>query len=238
MSPKKPINPGNLERFKLRHKQTNITVFSDIDLRLEAAEFLEKTYGELEAYCQKEPLFLISYDPLKPIGNEPDIVKIMLESGLSAGVGPMAAVAGAFCELTGRFMLENHAREVIVENGGDIFMKTCREQIINIYAGKSDFSDKIGFKIRPYETPLSVCTSSSSVGHSISLGDSDAVCVVAELCPLADASATSIGNIVKGKEGMIKGIEKAKTINRIKGTLILRGNEMSSWGRLPEIVRV
>lgn len=238
MPQKESIDSDGLVEFSLIHKNSFIRVLADIDLREETEALLEKHYQELEAYCLKEPYFLVSYTPVKPIPEKPEIARIMTEASYAAGVGPMASVAGAFSELLGRFMLSQGAEEVIVDNGGDIFMKLRRQRLIGVYASSSVFSQRIGFKVKPEETPLAVCTSSSSVGHSISFGDADAVSAVAESCALADAAATAVGNIVKGQRGLSEGIEAAKKIRGLKGVLIIRGNEFGVWGRLPEIVRL
>lgn len=238
MSPKKSLDSGSLKKSELKYKQTSITVFCDLDIKSEVTEFLEDRYDELEAYCSRNPIFLVSYDPIKVEENAPDIVRRMADAGGKAGVGPMAAVAGTFSELVGRFLLENGAEEVIVENGGDIFLKLEEERTVGLYAGNSIFSNRIGFKIIPEQTPLAICTSSSSVGHSVSLGDSDAVSVFAESGALADAAATSIGNRVKGVDGINLGLRGAEKIKGITGVVIIRGDEMGFLGKLPEIVHL
>ncbi len=238
MSSQKSLNPGDLKRFKLEYKQTKLTVLSDKDLERGTAEFLEHMYNELERYCQREPFFSISYYPLKVDEHAPETVKLMIDAGERAGVGPMASVAGMFSEQLGNLLLRKGATEVIVENGGDVFLKIKEERTVRVYAGSSKFSNKIGFRVSPDKTPLAICTSSSSVGHSISLGDSDAVSVVAKSCPLADAAATSIGNEVKGSKGIKKGLKRARQIKEIDGVLILRDNELGVWGKLPEIVGI
>jgi ApbE superfamily uncharacterized protein (UPF0280 family) len=237
VSSQKSFNPRDLKRFGLEYKKSRITVLSDRDLRREALEFLENVYDEFERYCRREPFFLTSYYPLKVDETAPRIAILMADAGERAGVGPMAAVAGAFSEEVGKYLLHKGAKEVIVENGGDIFMEVRDERVVGVYAGSSEFSDRIGFRVVPEETPLAICTSSSSVGHSISLGDSDAVSVVAKSCPLADAAATAIGNEVKGSSGMEKGLRRASEIIGVEGALLIRGNEMGTFGKLPEIVR-
>jgi len=238
VSSQESINSGDLSKFELEYKHTRITVLSDRNLKDEAMGFLERVYNELERYCHRDGFFLISYHPVEVDENAPEIVRLMAKAGERAGVGPMASVAGMFSEQIGRFLLKNGATEVIVDNGGDIFLKIRSERVVGIYAGNSKFSNRIGFKINPDETPLAVCTSSSSVGHSISLGDSDAVSVVARSCPLADAAATSIGNEVRGLNGIRKGLKRAREIKGVNGVLILRGNELGSWGKLPEIIGI
>lgn len=200
---------------------------------------MESLYADLTSYISRDPFFQISYAPVKVSGNPPTIVRLMAEAAEKAGVGPMAAVAGAFSQLTGEFILEKcGAREVIVENGGDIFLKLNEARIIGVHAGPSPLSDKIGFEVKPWETPLGVCTSSASVGPSISLGDSDAVTVFAKSAALADAAATAVGNKVKGAGGIKKGIAQVKKIKGVRGVLIIRGGEMGVWGKLPKIVKV
>jgi ApbE superfamily uncharacterized protein (UPF0280 family) len=99
-------------------------------------------------------------------------VREMADATREVGVGPMAAVAGAIAESVGKELLP-YSDEVIVENGGDIFLKTSKERFIGVYAGKSKFTKKIAFSILPDETPLGVCTSSGTVGHSLSFGYAD-----------------------------------------------------------------
>jgi len=229
---------GDMIKFNLEHKNSLIEIICDRDLKERAQQELERLYNELERYVQEEPFFLSSYEPLKARENSPEIARIMASASENAGVGPMAAVAGTFSELLGRCLLKEGANEGIVENGGDIFLKLKKERLIGIYSGQSEFSSRIALRVKPESTPLGVCTSSGSVGHSVSLGKADSVTVVAESCPLADAAATAIANQVKGPGGIQKGIEVAGKIKGIQGALIIKGTELGTWGILPEIVRV
>ncbi len=90
-----------------------------------------------------------------------------------------------------------YSPEVIVENGGDIFLKTSQAATVALYAGNSPLSLKVGILLAAAMTPLGVCTSSGTVGHSLSLGRADAACVLAADTALADAAATALGNRVK-----------------------------------------
>lgn len=238
MSTTKPDHPDDLKCFILEHKNTSIKVFCDIDLTAAACSFLEGEYDQLEAYCLRQPFFATSYEPVDTEADAPPIARLMAAAAKIAGVGPMAAVAGAFAELLGNFLLSEGASEVVVDNGGDLFLKLDVPRMIRIYAGNSTFSDRIGLKILPESTPLGVCTSSASVGPSISLGDSDAACVVAKSPSLADAAATAVGNVVKGEGGISAGIRRAKGIAGIQGVLIVRGKVLGAWGSLPEVIRL
>ncbi|HIE34168.1 MAG TPA: UPF0280 family protein [Candidatus Altiarchaeales archaeon] len=238
MSKKEPVSSGGLKKFRLMYKNSVLKILCDKNLRAVAGRELERNYSLLENYILENPFFLSSYEPVDVDETAPNIVKIMTESTKKVGVGQMAAVAGAFSEVICDFLLGNGAKEVIVDNGGDICLNLRRERVIGVYAGTSAFSERIGFRITPDLGKIGICTSSSSVGHSVSLGDSDAVTVIADSCPLADAAATAIGNEVKGKQGIKNGIKRAKKISGIEGVLIVIDDEMGCWGNLPEIIRI
>ena len=141
----------------------------------------------------------------------------------------MAAVAGALAESVGKALLED-VDEVIVENGGDVFLQTNAPVTVGIYAGDSPLSHSIGLRIPVQPEPSSICTSSGTVGHSLSLGNADAVCVVSSWCALADAAATAIGNHVRSAEDIRKAIEEARQIDGITGGVIIVGDTLGVWG--------
>jgi hypothetical protein len=153
----------------------------------------------------------------------------MIEAGRQAHVGPMAAVAGAIAECVGRELLA-FSPEIIVENGGDIFLKILRKRTVGLYAGNSPLTGKIGLEINPQDTPLGVCTSSGTVGHSLSYGKADAVVVLAASAALADAAATAIGNRVKKPEDIDGVLEFARGIGNLKGIVIVVGKNVGAWG--------
>ncbi|GAG89833.1 unnamed protein product, partial [marine sediment metagenome] len=111
--------------------------------------------------------FLTSLEPLFVSDNAPRIVKSMSEAAKRVGTGPMASVAGAIAEFVGNELLA-FSPEIILENGGDIFLKSSKKRLIGIYAGKSPLTGKIGLEINGDDTPLGICTSSGTVGHSLS----------------------------------------------------------------------
>ncbi|MFZ2454944.1 MAG: UPF0280 family protein [Candidatus Altiarchaeia archaeon] len=226
----------SLKRTQFSYKKSNITILSDICAGF-AREELIKNYGLLEGYIQKNPLFLTSYEPLPADDDAPSIARTMLSAAQKTGVGPMASVAGAFSDALGAFLIKNGASDVIVENGGDIFLKITESRIVGIYAGPSRLSDRLAFNVKPEETPAGICTSSNSVGPSISLGASDASTAVADSSALADAAASAIGNAVKGTGTLEKAINVAKGIAGIRGMLVIRGEEIGTWGKLPSLIK-
>ena len=133
--------------------------------------------------------------------------------------------------------LLRHTHEVVVENGGDVFFKTNGPVTIGIFADKSPISLGMGLRVDPGNEPLSVCTSSGTVGHSLSFGKADAVCVLSRSGSLADAAATSIGNQIKSKAHIGSAIDFGKHIKGVRGIVVIVGGEIGMWGEL-EVVRL
>jgi hypothetical protein len=231
---------------KFYHKETVMNIKADIDIIDKLIEETLFQRKQLERYIQKNPFFYSSYEPVEVEKNAPGIVKEMAEAGKLCDVGPMAAVAGAIAEFSVRKGIELGAKKIIIENGGDIccYMDLENDEnendefIIKIFSGNSKISNKIGFKLKP-EGILGICTSSASVGHSISFGESDSVTVISKNTLVADAAATAIGNAVKGEvvESVQKGIEFAKKLP-IDGVMIIREGHIGTYGKLPEIIEI
>jgi len=182
------------------------------------------------------PEFGHSLVPIKDDPLAPKIVQEMIYSSRLANVGPMASVAGAIAESVSKDLIK-FSRDIIIENGGDIYLYTSRERIIGIYAGKSPFSLKIGILIEPKDSPIGICTSSGTVGHSLSFGKADAVSVISKSGALADASATAIGNIVRGEEDVEFALKMGREIKGILGILIICGDKIGLWGNI-KLVRI
>jgi len=225
------IKVEDLITFEVIIKETDLLIYADKELREEASNAILKYRNQIEDYIGENHLFQTSLKLLPVDKNAPEIIRTMQEASLKAGVGPFASVAGAMAEFVGRELLK-HSQEVIVENGGDIFLKTLRKRRIRVFAGESKFSNRLALDISPDETPLGVCTSSGTVGHSLSFGKADAVVAVSKSCSLADASATAIGNLIKKKEDIPRGIEKAKGIEGLKGIVIIKDDKLGVWGNL------
>ena len=223
------VKTDDLVKFEVIVKETDLLVRAERDLSKQARESVLKYRYQLETYIVMNPEFQESLVPLKDDPDVPEIVREMIRTSRLANVGPMAAVAGAMAEWVSKDLLEL-SPEVIVENGGDIYLATSKERTIGIYAAESPFSLKIGVVIRPEETPLGICTSSGTVGHSLSFGKADAVCIVSKSAALADAAATAVGNIIQEKKDIELGLERGKEIEGVLGTLIIVGDKMGVWG--------
>ena len=218
-----------LVSFNVTVKETDLFISATKNLEKEALDAVLQSRFILEQYIKTYPEFLSSLAPLTFDQNAPDIIQKMLRASEQTGVGPMAAVAGAVAEYIGQELLKS-CDEILVENGGDIFFKVQRELTISIFAGESPLSEKIGVKVSKKETPCSICTSSGKVGPSLSLGSADAVTILSASPTLADAAATSIGNMIKTGSDIQKGIDFAQKISGIDGIIIIKGEQLGVWG--------
>ena len=225
------VTGKDLVSFEIEVKETNLYIRANRNLSSKALRLVHKYRTQLEGYIARHPAFTASFVPLPLQGDEPAIVKAMLEAGAKAGVGPMASVAGAIAEFVGTELLR-FSPEVIIENGGDIYMKMSRKRVVGIFAGNSPLTGKVGLEIEPEDTPLGVCTSSGTVGHSISFGKADAAVLISPSATLADAAATAVGNKVKTESDIGRGLDFARGIPGVTGAVIIKCDKIGSWGKV------
>jgi hypothetical protein len=226
----------DLVSFNVVVKETDLFIQAKSDLTKKALEVVARQRALLEGYIARYPKFGTTLEPFAIGEDAPPIVREMAEAAQRVGVGPMAAVAGAVAEYVGKELLA-YSPEVIVENGGDIFLKNLTSRTVAIYTGKPPYSGKIALRIEPEETPLGVCTSSGTVGHSLSFGRADAAIVISPSTVLADAAATAVGNLVNEESDLYRGIEFARGIEGLRGAVIIKGDRMALWGEV-KIVKI
>jgi len=222
---------SDLVFFTVQFKETILSINAQQNLKRKALKAVLKYRADIEGYISKYPEFLVSFQPLPVQEAIPEIVKEMLLAAKKASVGPMAAVAGAIAEYVGKELLP-FSSEIIVGNGGDIFIISKKRRNIKIYAGNSSLTGKIALQIEPEDTPLGICTSSGTFGHSFSFGKADAVIAIAKSTSLADASATAIGNLVERAEHIPRAIAFAQGIKGLRGIVIIKDCEMKTWGEV------
>ncbi len=210
-------------------KETDLLIKADMDLTKEAEASVFKYRSQIEGYIRHHPDFKTTLFPWKKDPFAPKIVREMIEAADLAKVGPMAAVAGAIAHFVGHDLLR-YSDQIIVENGGDVFIKSMKSLKVSIFAGTSPLSNRVAIKLHPEKTPLGACTSSGTVGHSLSFGRADAVTVLSRSTALADAVATSIGNVVKGKQDIGRGVDHARKITGVSGVIIIVDDRLGSWG--------
>jgi uncharacterized protein len=201
------------------------------NLEKEARSLIVECRSQIERSIAKRPEFLTSLDPLDAAPFDSPVATKMIQVGKKAGVGPMAAVAGAVAEFVGRNLLPL-SEEIIIENGGDIFVYVKRPIVIGIYAGKTAIGANFGIKIGPTVIPTGVCTSSAKIGPSVSFGRTDAATVVASDVSLADAVATGLGNRIKTARDLKPGVQWACNLSGVQAALAICGDKIAVQGDL------
>ena len=225
------VEGRDLIHFNVIVKETDLYICASSNLSRKSHKLVLKYRGILEKYIERHPAFLTSLEPISVPQNAPQIVRQMAKATRKAGVGPMASVAGAIAEFVGE-ELSAFSPEIIIENGGDIYLKSSRERIVDIYAGKSPLTGKIGLAIKGQDTPIGICTSSGTVGHSLSYGKADAVIALSRSATLADAAATAVGNLISQPADIESGIEFAKGIEGLTGIVIIKDDNIGFWGEV------
>jgi ApbE superfamily uncharacterized protein (UPF0280 family) len=187
----------------------------------------------LDNHIRKFPEFLTSLTPLVIKSAVHPLVQDMYMAAGEAGTGPMSAVAGAIAEYLCEDLIAQFGfPEVVVENGGDIFMKLTSPATISVFAGSSPLSDKIGLIVKPEQTPLSICSSSGTLGHSLSFGTADASTIACSSGALADAFATACCNEVKSIEMVIGVTELMLQKPGIISVVIIKDDKLGIGGNL------
>lgn len=230
------IKADNLIFFQACVEQTDLYIGAEENLVEKASVFIKEYRQQLTDYIRQHPEFLHSLVPVKPLNIAPPIVMDMCSSSAKAEVGPMAAVAGAMSKFVGHRLLE-FSQEVIVENGGDIYIKSDRDRVIGIYAGTSPLSGKIALRIYKDKTPCGICTSSGTVGHSLSFGKTDAALVIHPDASVADACATALGNRVKRPEDIEDALSYINKVPEVRGALVIIGETFGAIGDI-EVCRI
>lgn len=209
-----------------------------------AFEELVRLRSILLDFSDKYPLFKTSLEPFRfpASGKEsiadndisihksvPGEIETMIHCGIKSGTGPMSSVAGMFAERVGMLLVKSYSlKEVVVENGGDLFLTNRSEVVSVIHAGNSLLSDKMAFVIPPGK--WGICTSSGTMGHSFSQGKADAVTVISTSTPLADAWATSLANMVSHQDDIDPVLEKISGVAEISGCAVIVGERIGIRG--------
>lgn len=219
-----------------RLKETDLHILAESDMTTIGGELATRYRLQVEQYVRHRPEFRTSLTPLPDDDIAPPIIREMLAAARIADVGPMAAVAGAISEYVCRGLIEAGQKEVIVENGGDIFLQRSQPCTIAVFAGESPLSNRVGVQIEAGQMPLGICTSSGTVGHSLSFGTADSVTVLADSGAIADAVATRLGNEVGAEQqergGIDRALAAAECMADIQGVLVICGETIGAVGQI------
>ena len=183
---------------------------------------------QMDAYLLMDPQYKTALTPYNAGLEAPNILKEMSRVSHKTGIGPMSAVAGAVAKKVAEFL---GTQEVIVENGGDIYAQAASDMDISVFSGQSPLSEKIGLHIPAAEFPLGICTSSGTVGPSLSLGRADAVMIVCKDVLLADSYATAMANRIKTVNDLQSVIDRISDIPEILGAIAVKDDRMAISGR-------
>ncbi|MBU7004255.1 MAG: UPF0280 family protein [Theionarchaea archaeon] len=229
-----------LHQYSVNQGETRLLVKSDVEgVDGPVSDAVSEARIQLLSHIDLVPEFRWSMEPIEPPGMDlPDFIRSMYAAGQVSGVGPFASVAGALAGVAAQTAVEAGSSNVIVENGGDLCLYGEGPFTVGIFAGTSPFSQALGFRVIPGHSFTGLCTSSGTVGDSVSFGEADAVVAYVPDSPaVADALATSICNEVIGNSGVELGIEKARGIG-VGGVAIIFGEKFGAWGKLPDLVDV
>lgn len=186
----------------------------------------------MDAYMLMDPQYKAALTPYDAGVEAPMILRDMSKVSHKTGIGPMSAVAGAVALLVANFIKDHFgAKEVIVENGGDIYALVHADMDIAVFAGQSPLSEKIGLHIPASSFPLGICTSSGTVGPSLSLGCADAVMIVCNDVLLADSYATAMANRISGVNDLQPVIDRISDTPDILGAIAVKDDRMAITGQ-------
>lgn len=214
-------------------RETFATILADDFGHAEAAKSgMMAARQVLEAYIARDPFFAATFEPYEPDSGEPVLTR-MADAARKAGVGPMAAVAGTIAWAGVEAMQDAGAVFGVIDNGGDIALVSDRPVRVGVHAGGAALSNRVAFVVPPQEEVLGICTSSATVGPSISFGIADAVTIFSRNVALSDAWATSVCNQIRPADRSV--LERVDP-SEVAGIFAVMGDLTVRWGELPPLV--
>ena len=211
-----------------------ITVRDDCPADLESIALAQvnSIRSQIRAWMELEPLFGPSLTPVPVPAHAPEVIRRMSEAAALMHVGPMATVAGAVAELTARELVR-FSPDCLVENGGDLMLHSTRDRAISLLSEPS-VGTGFGLLVKKEEFPLSICASSASIGHSLSLGQGDLAVVKARDAFVADAAATAFCNRLHRPEdvGAVAEYAAAFAYAGIQGVFLQCCGQIGVWGNM------
>lgn len=233
---RKQFSDNILKPFSVSYKETDLWIGTDAgsyssSMQQYALDIVRQMRADMDAYLETDPQYRTSLVPYNPRSEAPLIFRFMSEASARTGIGPMSAVAGAFDKLVADALCQRFGcTDVVVENGGDIYAKVSHDLDISVFAGQSPLSEKVGIHIPESAFPLGICTSSGTIGPSLSFGRADAMMIVCKDVLLADSYATAMANRIKTVEDLQPVIDLCAANSDILGALAVKDDRMAICG--------
>ena len=222
--------------FAAKYKETDLYIGVDdqswtAELPAFTGDYIRELRNEMDGWIAGHPAYASALSPYAAPADAPGIFREMSAVAEKSGIGPMSAVAGAVARQTGIALKSRFGlKEVIVENGGDIYADLTADIDIAVFAGTSPCSEKVGLHIEAAYAPLGICTSSGTVGPSLSFGKADAVMIVCRDVLLADTYATAFANTVQTTDDIPACIEKIRGKTDILGAIAIKDDKIGICG--------
>lgn len=222
--------PEGLTSFRVVVDETDLWIAADRDLTDKVLESINSLRTVIEGYIAAHPLFATTLKMWKEPVPTGSIVARMVSAANAVGIGPMAAVAGSIAEGVARDLI-GHTTRVMVENGGDLYMIGGSISSVGLWAGPSPLSGRVALSVDPSQG-IAVCTSSGTVGPSLSLGRADAATVISSSGALADAVATELGNRIRHSRDMETALDWALSVTGVTGAVVIMGETIGAKGQV------
>ncbi len=225
-------------RRHFQFKETAATIEADEEYLSLAEEAMLKAREQVEAYIAKDPYFKATFDPYPVRSDMGEVVKHMCNAAQKADVGPMAAVAGAISQAAVTAMVEAGCKHCLVDNGGDIAMRTNRTVTVGLYAGECT-PNYLAIEVPATKRMLGICTLLRH-GRAVHIpGQGDLATVISEDVALSDACATKLGNLITEDDLtlMDRSIREVLSIKGVKGALVMINGKLGMGGDVPRLVR-
>ncbi len=223
---------GKEKGFQVILEETDLWITAEKDLSSEILDYIQVLRSEIKSFSGMHPQFMNSLSPVSVPINSPEIISRMAEAGEALQTGPMAAVAGGIAHMVAQEFVDV-SPNLLVENGGDTYLYSTRERTVGIL-GDPQQGVCLGIRLSAEQFPCALCSSSATIGHSLSLGEGDLALVLAKDGFIADAAATALANLLQGRKGLKKMLSQGEKLRNkgVRGILGQKGEEIGAWGEL------
>jgi ApbE superfamily uncharacterized protein (UPF0280 family) len=225
------VKTGGKYHWKITYQYSDLLLSSDKNIAGLIEKPLKDIYRYLNKCFKEDPVFLRSLSPVRINPGYPEIIKKMCLLSAEFNVGPMAAVAGTVNEFLAE-RINKYCGNLIIENGGDLYLRSKNDRILGIYVKNKYFKDSISIRIKAANMPCGVCASSGTFGHSLSLGKCDLAVVMSKSAITADAAATAVANSISCKDDILASIEHFRNCRGIDGLLLIKEDQIGLWGNI------